>query len=89
MRGDVTTHDYAVLVRKRGDPALQSSSSNSSAAGAACCRHTPGVVAQQLGRPISDSDYRSGRAAQQAAALGWSEDYMQARLGEHCGREWG
>lgn len=71
MRGRITTHDHALLVRKHGDPALAAPS----AAGAPCCRHTPGAVAQQLGRPLSDSDYRSAAAARQAEALGWSQDY--------------
>lgn len=71
MRGRVTTHDHALLVRKRGDPALVAPG----AAGAApCCRHTPGAVAQQLGRPISDTDFRSTTSAAQAAALGWPAD---------------
>lgn len=76
MRGHVVTHDHALLVRKLGDPAL----TDPAATGAPCCRHTPGVVAQQLGRPISDTHFRSGTASQQAAALGWSQDYMQARM---------
>ena len=70
MRGQVTTLDHSVLIRKSGDPGAD-------AGGAPCCRHSPGVVAAQLGRPISDTQYRSSTAAAQAAALGWPADYWQ------------
>ena len=63
------TADHPLLVRKRGDPG--------GALGAPCCRHTAGVVAQQIGRPISDSEFRSATSARQAQqALGWSADYF-------------
>lgn len=67
MQGHTATHDHALLVRKQGD----------SKGAAPCCRHSAVPVAQQLGRPISDTVYRDGTAAQQAAALGWSDDYWQ------------
>lgn len=71
MRGTVHSHDHLLLVRKRGDPALVGAPG-----GAPCCRSAPGVVAQQLGRPISDAEFGSAAAARQAAALGWSADYL-------------
>lgn len=77
MRGSIHTHDNSLLVRKLGDPALE----GQGAAGAPCCRHSPGVVAQQLGRPISDTRFRDATAVAQAAAAGWPADNVQARLG--------
>ena len=84
--GRVATQDHALLVRKRGDPALAlassptsaSSSASSASAGAPCCRHTPGLVAHQLGRPGRDDEYRAPAAARQAAgALGWPAAYWE------------
>lgn len=73
--GWVATLDHTLLVRKAGDPG-----SASPAEAAPCCRASPGVVAMQLGRPISNVDYRSKMAQRQASALGWSDDYWQAGL---------
>lgn len=73
MRGSIFTHDHTLLVRKHGDPALEGQHS----AGAPCCRHTPGIVAQQLGRPVSDTRFRDATAAAQAAAAGWPADNVQ------------
>lgn len=75
MRGSIFTHDHTLLVRKHGDPALEGQHS----AGAPCCRHTPGIVAQQMGRPVSDTRFRDATAAAQAAAAGWPADNVQVR----------
>lgn len=75
MRGSILTHDHILLVRKLGDPALEGQHS----AGAPCCRHTPGIVAQQLGRPVSDTRFRDATAAAQAAAAGWPADNVEVR----------
>ncbi len=76
-RGWVATLDHPLIVRKAGDPG-----SSSPAEAAPCCRVSPEVVAMQEGRPISDAEYRSRTAQQQATGqLGWSDDYWQARSG--------
>ena len=57
-------------MRKRGDPGA-----------APCCRHSTGVVAQPLGRPVRGDEYRSPAAAAQAAALGWGGEYWEVGEG--------
>lgn len=69
MRGTLTTLDHAVLVRKQGDTARR----------APCCRHSTYVTAQQLGRPVHQTQFRPPSLGALAANLGWSPEYMQAR----------
>ena len=75
MRGRVAVHEHALLVRKRGDPALAGLPG-----GAPCCTLTPGIIAQQLGRPTHTQEWASAAAARGAAALGWPADYPQREL---------
>lgn len=81
MQGSVFTQDHTLLVRKLGDPAL----TERGAGGAPCCRHSPGIVAQQQGRPISDTRFRDATAAAQAAAAGWPADNVHVS----CWQCWG
>ena len=67
MRGSLVTRDQAILVRKQGDPARL----------APCCRTGSYVVAQQLGRPLHETQFRPTMLDTLAAQLGWDKEYMQ------------
>lgn len=66
MAGGHAARDFPLLVRKRGDAAGR----------APCCRSSGLVLAQQLGRPISQSDFRPAWLNASAAAVGWAASYL-------------
>lgn len=62
--GQLIQQDRHIIVRKIGDIA----------AVAPCCRTTSLVTAQQLGRPISNTYFRSSLASTSAIGTGWSDE---------------
>ena len=69
--GAIQAMDHVVLVRKQND----------TAGAAPCCRHSPGIVAQQLGRPTHQTVYRDASVYTYAQTLGWTKDYVEVCAG--------